>query len=296
MRKIILGLAGLGVVTAAALKLGLGLGAAATEERPLPELLRATHVHGLAVDRTDPGRLLIATHHGLHALRVEDGTVVPVAETRDDFMGFTPHPTEADTLYASGHPAGGGNLGFIVSSDGGKTWEQLSPGAGGPVDFHQMDVSKADPAVIYGVYGEIQVSRDGGRSWEKVGPAPDGLIDLAASAEDADRLYAATREGLIMSPDAGASWQRVALPRRPVSLVEVAVDGTIHAFVLGSGLLRGEEGGSDWRTLSDDFGDRYLLHLAVDPTDSARLFAVTQESELLASRDGGRTWRQLGAP
>lgn len=293
MRKIILGLAGLGLAGAA---VTLGLGAAANDERPLAALLRATHVHGLAVDRSDPGRLLIATHHGLHALQVEGGTVVPVAETRDDFMGFTPHPGDPDTLYASGHPAGGGNLGFIASTDGGKTWEQLSPGVGGPVDFHSMDVSKADPSVIYGTYGGIQVSRDGGRSWEKVGPAPDGLIDLAASAKDADRLYAATREGLVLSPDAGANWQRVALPRRPVSLVEVTADGTVYAFVLGSGLLRGKEGGPDWRTLSNDFGDRYLLHLAVDPGNAERLFAVTQESELLASRDGGRTWRQLGAP
>lgn len=294
MRKIILGLSGLGLAGATALTLGLG--AAATEERALAEFLRATHVHGLAVDRSDPGRLLIATHHGLHALRVGDDTVVPVAETRDDFMGFTPHPENPDTLFASGHPAGGGNLGFIASSDGGKTWEQLSPGADGPVDFHQMDVSKADPAVIYGVYGGIQVSHDGGKSWEKVGPAPDGLIDLAASAKDADRLYAATREGLMVSPDSGKGWQRIALPRRPVSLVEVTGDGTIHAFVLGSGLLQGKEGSPDWRTLSNDFGDRYLLHLAVDPGDGARLFALTQDSELLASDDGGRTWRQLGAP
>ena len=294
MRKTMIGLAALGIVGAAALTLGLSAGAG--ETRPLGELLRATHVHGLAVDRADPGRLLIATHHGLHALRLEDGTVVPVAETRDDFMGFTPHPEDPDTLYASGHPAGGGNLGFIASADGGKTWEQLSPGAGGPVDFHQMDVSKADPSVIYGAYGGIQLSRDGGRSWEKVGPAPDGLIDLAASAENADRLYAATREGLLVSQDGGASWQRMNLPRRPVSLVEVSGNGTIHAFVLGHGLLQGREGASDWRTLNNDFGDRYLLHLAVDPANSARLFAVTQESELMASEDGGRNWRLLGKP
>ena len=294
MRKIIPGLAGLGVIAAAALTLGLS--AAANDERPLAELLRATHVHGLAVDRADPGRLLIATHHGLHALRVEDGTVVPVSESGDDFMGFTPHPEDPATIYASGHPAGGGNLGFIASTDGGETWEQVSAGAGGPVDFHQMDVSKADPSVIYGVHGGVQVSRDGGRSWELAGPAPDGLIDLAASAKDADRLYAATREGLMVSPDSGKSWQRIALPRRPVSLVEVTGDGSVYAFVLGSGLLRGKEGSPDWRTLNNDFGQRYLLHLAVDPGEPERIFALTHKSELLASQDGGRTWRQLGAP
>ncbi len=79
-------------------------------------------------------------------------------------MGFTPHPADESVLYASGHPAGGGNLGFIVSRDGGRGWSSLSPGVGGPVDFHQMDVSKADPSVIYGAHGGLQASRDGGRT------------------------------------------------------------------------------------------------------------------------------------
>ncbi len=74
----------------------------AQSERPLTELLGSTHIHGLAVDRADPKRLLIATHHGLHALDVDAGTTAPVSEARDDFMGFTAHPGEAGILYASG--------------------------------------------------------------------------------------------------------------------------------------------------------------------------------------------------
>lgn len=268
----------------------------AQTEQPLTDLLRSTHVHGLAVDRSDPGRLLIATHHGLHALRFDAGTTVAVSERRDDFMGFTPHPFDAHVLYASGHPAHGGNLGFIASRDGGRTWETLSPGVGGPVDFHQMDVSKADPNVIFGIYGGLQVSRDSGRTWRRVGPAPEGLIDLAASAKEATRLYAATRQGLLVSQDAGRHWRPAHSLRRPVSVVETTADGAVYAFMVGSGLLRAEERSLNWRTLSNDFGDRYLLHLAVDPDDHDRLFASTQHNELLASRDGGRTWRLLAAP
>jgi hypothetical protein len=263
---------------------------------PLAELLRSTHVHGLAVDRSDRSRLLIATHHGLHVLQIESGTVSPLSENRDDFMGFTPHPVELNVLYASGHPSRGGNLGFIASTDGGRTWETLSTGAGGPVDFHQMDVSKADPDVIYGNHGSLQVSRDGGRTWQRVGPPPEGMIDLAASARDAARLYAATQQGLLVSEDGGGNWQAAHLLRRPVSLVEAAADGTIYAFMVGNGLLRSEEPSLNWQTVASDFGDRYLLHLAVDPDDGSRLFAMTQHSELLASRDGGQTWQLLAAP
>ncbi|MFN4282456.1 MAG: WD40/YVTN/BNR-like repeat-containing protein [Alphaproteobacteria bacterium] len=263
---------------------------------PLTELLRSTHIHGLAVDRADSGRLLIATHHGLHALRLATGIVEPISERRDDFMGFTPHPIEATKLYASGHPARGGNLGFIASTDGGRTWTRLSAGVGGPVDFHQMDVSKADPSIIYGVYGGLQVSRDGGRNWSRIGPAPDGLIDLAASSVDAARIYAATQQGLLVSADGGRVWKPAHILRRPVSMIKVTSGGPVYAFMLGSGLLRAEEPSLNWQTLSNDFGDRYLLHFAVDPKDPARLYVSTHENELLSSDDGGRTWRQLGAP
>jgi hypothetical protein len=104
--------------------------ASAQAEQPLPELLRATHSHGLAIDRSDPETLLIATHHGLHALDLETGITTQLSERSDDFMGFTPHPTDPDTLYASGHPAEGSNLGFIASTDGGRTWTLLAAGVG----------------------------------------------------------------------------------------------------------------------------------------------------------------------
>jgi photosystem II stability/assembly factor-like uncharacterized protein len=153
--------------------------AARAESIPVSELKQQTHIHGLAVDRQDPENLLIATHHGLFRSG-PDGKAERVSIVQD-FMGFTPHPADPDTLYASGHPAGGGNLGFIASTDGGANWAQVSPGEGGPVDFHQMTVSAADPAVVYGAFGGLQVSRDGGKTWSEAGQLPEGLIDLAAS-------------------------------------------------------------------------------------------------------------------
>ena len=167
-------------------------------------LATETHFHGIAIDPKEPSRLYLATHHGLFVVDGA-GQARLVSETLDDFMGFTPHPIDPAILYASGHPAGGGNTGFIASDDGGRTWRKLSDGAGGPVDFHQMDVSVADSKVIYGVYGDIQKSTDGGQSWKIIAPAPMGLIDLAAGISP-NTLYAATRQGLLRSTDDGKSW------------------------------------------------------------------------------------------
>jgi photosystem II stability/assembly factor-like uncharacterized protein len=259
-----------------------------------------THFHGLAVDAKDPSRLFLATHHGLYAVGMDD-MARRVSEAKNDFMGFTAHPREAGTLFSSGHPPAGGNLGFLVSHDSGRNWTKLSDGVGGPVDFHQMDVSKLDPKVIYGVFRGLQKSTDGGLSWSMVGPMPEGIIDLAVSARDADTLYAATQRGLLRSTDGGRAWAPAHMMLRPATLVRTTRAGDLYAFIAGGGLMRAKEDSLAWQTLSNGFGDSFVVHLAIDPTDAQRLYAVTLHAKtqlpaLLASRDGGANWRPLGAP
>ncbi len=265
--------------------------AAGAEAVSVSQLREHTHIHGLAVDRQDSEKLLIATHHGLFRSG-PDGKAELISAVQD-FMGFTPDPSDPNSLYASGHPAGGGNLGFIASTDNGVTWDSISPGADGPVDFHQMTVSLANPQVLYGAYGALQISKDVGKTWSVVGPPPEKLIDLAASAKNAGTLYAATEGGLSVSRDGGQSWETV-VQGAPVSLVEVTADGFIHAFVLGRGLVRSAESEMDFKTLSDAWGDQILLHLAVDPADKDRMFAATHQGDILASIDGGANWVELG--
>jgi photosystem II stability/assembly factor-like uncharacterized protein len=258
----------------------------------LEQLRQQTHIHGLAFDRADSERIWLATHHGFHVVGA-DGKARQVSEERHDFMGFTPHPADAKTFFASGHPARGGNLGVMVSTDGGKRWEQRSPGVDGPVDFHQLTVSEADPNVLYGAYaGWLQVSHDGGHQWEVRERAPDGLIALAASSRDSEHLYAATQTGLMLSPDGGQRWRQVHPERSPVSLV-VTHDGRLYAFMLGVGLMTVEEANRDWQVLKRGWGERYLLHLAVDPNNPERLVAADDQGQLLISDNGGRDWARL---
>lgn len=267
-------------------------------ETTVAALAEDTHFHGIAVDQRDANRLYLATHHGVFVVG-PGGMARRVSETEDDFMGFTPHPSDPNVLYASGHPAGGGNLGFIVSRDGGRSWSKLADGVGGPVDFHQMDVSKADPSVVYGVYGDLQKSTDGGRSWIRVGPAPEGIIGLAASSKQADRIYAATQRGLMVSADGGRRWRPAHEARQPTTMVHVTLDGTTYAFIAGTGLIRAEEPDLDWTTLGNGFGGEYVLHLAAGAgSEEPVLYAVTVNPETRAqalhvSRDGGRSWSPL---
>jgi photosystem II stability/assembly factor-like uncharacterized protein len=280
-------------IAAALAYAALALPAAAADSVPLAELDTQTHYHGLAVDPADPSRLYLATHHGFYLVGA-DGTATRLSQVQD-FMGFTPHPTDPSVLYASGHPSNGGNLGFLMSADGGANWTQISPGGDGPVDFHQMDVSPADPQVIYGVYGGLQVSRDGGKTWAIAGQPPEGLIALAASASSATRIYGATQTGLMVSDDAGVTWRAVAFAGEPVSMVATGPNGALYAYVVGRGLVRAAEVQSEaWSPLSTD--RRIQLHLAIDGKDPSRLFAIAHKAGIIRSDDGGKNWRSFGEP
>lgn len=283
-----------GAIAIAGAVLFLTLGTGARAETPLSDLLARTHIHGLAVDGQDSRRLLIATHHGLHALDLDTGLTVQISDHSDDLMGFVADPVAPGVFLASGHPARGGNLGVITSSDGGASWAKLSDGVSGPVDFHLMDISKADPSVVWGNYGGLQRSRDGGRTWERLADAPLGLINIAASARFAERLYAATETGLWVSDADARNWQRAHPANAPVSFVEVMADGMIHAFILGEGLVRRHEDDDRWEQLHPVFDQRFLLYYAADPANPDHAFAATQLGEILTSDDGGRSWRQFG--
>ncbi len=285
-------------VTSAAVALTTALLASAlpayAERVQLNALDQQTHYHGLAVDPANPSHLYLATHHGFY-LVYPDGTAERVSEVQD-FMGFTPHPTDPSILYASGHPSSGGNLGFLLSADGGANWTQVSTGFNGPVDFHQMDVSPADPQVIYGSYGGIQVSRDGGKTWQMAGPAPDGLIAVAASAQDANRIYAATEGGLLVSEDAGATWRMLAHEGAVVTIVTTGPEDRLYGFVVGRGLMLAKESDPEAWSVVGDVDGRILLHLAIDGRDPQRLFAIAHKAGVLASDDGGKSWRSFGKP
>ncbi|HSD35503.1 MAG TPA: exo-alpha-sialidase [Alphaproteobacteria bacterium] len=288
-------------ITFVALILALAPSPAALAEAgatTLEGLSQRTHFHGLAVDPADSSRLLLATHHGLFVVTA-DGAARQVSSAAEDFMGFSVHPSDGVTLYSSGHPSSGGNLGFRVSTDGGQTWTPISKGATGIADFHSMAVSAADPKTIYGTYAGLQVSRDGGKSWTMVGPGPEGTIDLAASAVDANIVYAGTRIGLMRSTDGGVRWEPAHPSPEAAPLVAVANDGTVYAFVLGTGLIRAREPELAWQAIGRGLGNRVPVHLAIDPKEPARLYAVAIEpgshaTAILASGDGGETWTEFG--
>ncbi len=262
----------------------------------LQEIAQHTHFHGVSFNRGGgDAELVIATHHGIFAV-MKDGSTAQIS-TAQDFMGFSADPSDPMRYFGSGHPAGGGNSGFLETRDGGATWSRLSDGVNGPVDFHSLAVSTANPKVIYGVFDGIQMSADGGLTWQITGGVPDGLVQLAASSVDSRRIFAATKSGLKVSSDSGSTWRNAAFDGEIVSAIRIESDGIAYAYVLGHGFLRSNESSlADWVPLSSSFGQAIPLHIASNPKDPNHLIISTQTSALLESRDGGKNWKSFGQP
>lgn len=259
------------------------------------------HVHGLAVDPTDPERLFVATHHGLFR---GDGDATWTRVTRDpfDMMGFTIHPRDPSLMYASGHPAypkaGERFVGVVKSTDAGATWATLA--LANQVDFHAFALSRADPNRLWGFFANaVYRSDDAGTTW--VSFAPSGMGNPAAFAPGGasrDHLFAATPEGLYRSDDGGHHWHGLHTSAGPATALATAASDALRIlayFPTAGAILSTADGGASWRPMNLTLapGER-VAALAVDPQRADVAYAATNVA-VYRSDDDGATWRSVRA-
>ncbi|TMR95777.1 WD40/YVTN/BNR-like repeat-containing protein [Nonomuraea basaltis] len=184
---------------------------------PEPDDPGIGHIHGLGVDPAD-GALYLAGHYGLFKVTSVE-TAQRVAGRIQDHMGFT--VTGSGTFLASGHPGDPGaaspHMGLIRSSDAGRTWATVSEG--GAADFHALQPAGGKLYAYDSQTGRVRASADEGKTWTP--GAQEDVIDLAASAAEADRLYATTPGGFA-AVDANR-------------LLAATEDGTVHESRNGGG-------------------------------------------------------------
>lgn len=252
--------------------------------------------HGLAIDTADSNKVWIASHTGLHLLK-NDKELFLVGSGQDDYMGFSTHPTDPNTFFTSGHPTRGGNLGFQKSTDAGKTWQRVSDGLDGPVDFHSMTVDRVDPATVYGVYqGKMQKSKDGGKSWESVSETPEGVIQLVAGASK-NTVFAATHSGLQVSRDQAKTWDVVG-DSKSEAVISVAAnpknEQELMAYSQGRGLAQSQDSGATWTKLNVPLpADELVLYIAYDPSNPSTVYMLSRSLAIYKTTDGGASWSKV---
>lgn len=160
------------------------------------------------------------------------------------------------------------------------------------------------------------VSRDGADRWEPLA-LPDELRDLRHLAlspdfgRDGTLALCTGRDGLWVSRDRGASWTRAALPAGDAGAAVAgatdeacfspafAADRTLFALHSELGLLRSTDGGGTFAALAVPAAAALQALAASAPPDGAgppALWVGTRGRGVLASRDGGASWRAEPEP
>jgi photosystem II stability/assembly factor-like uncharacterized protein len=197
--------------------------------------------------------------------------------------------------------------GLFKSLDGGVRWKTINPAPGLVDGVQGIVIVPGPPAAVYAdaVTGVFR-SDDGGATWKPASRGLRGLRDgrravvsLAADGGDPSTLYALTvsqaGESAVVfrSDDRGDSWSAVASPAGALILAGlVAVPGSARAlFAFGSsGVVKSVDGGASLQPADSGLTAPGVESIAVDPASSSTLFAVTSESNLFRSRDGGVSW------
>jgi hypothetical protein len=130
-------------------------------------------------------------------------------------------------------------------------------------------------------------SNDAGRSWTPVSLLGDADFHVLRSVGSRVYGYDSTQSRLLVSPDAGRSWQE---RTPPAPLLDLAVDPADPDRVLASsaaGLAISRDGGESWRGLS-------AKRAGLLAWTSAGLTLVDGGGEVHRSTDGGRSWTAVG--
>ena len=245
--------------------------------------------------------LYLATHQGLFE-KTDEGWV-HVGNDNADLMGFSMNH-ETNSMYSSGHPKTGGNLGFRISEDYGNSWKTISKVKDTPVDFHAMTASQAQKGLIYGSPGggyELFVTSDNGVSWSSP-DIPNQIISLAADPLDPNKVYAGTKSGLYVSNDQGKQWEQVNsdIERGVVTGIGFSLDGkTMYAFSTldGNGMIvKSIDGGNTMVKTQGQINDvRGIWNFA--PGRDGEIYAITAQQlssgiamSVYKTENGGSTW------
>ena len=261
-----------------------------------------THVHGLAYS-ADGKQLMVPSHHGLAVYR--EGKWSKALGPQHDYMGYAATKTR---IYSSGHPVQDSGLknpfGLIRSKDGGVTWEKLA--LEGESDFHLLAASWNMNAVY--VWNSERNSRmaspglyftlNEGFMWQRA--AAKGLAGkpraLAVHPGDAKIVAAATSSGIYVSRNSGDSFEPLARGAEGLAVFfDLNGNHLWHSTYDGNPrLVRLElKGGTAAAVALPPLRDDAVAYMVQNPANPKEYAIATFERSVFASKDTGKTWKQI---
>jgi photosystem II stability/assembly factor-like uncharacterized protein len=135
-----------------------------------------------------------------------------------------------------------------------------------------------------------------GASAQESSPA-GSAVSVAVDAADGSLLK--IDGGLLRSTDDGQSWTPLALPEGvdPTTLRWVATTAeapdSLYAAGPGAGIMRSDDRGATWRTLSDDLPSQEVAAFAVHTFRPDTLYAWIDGQGVFRTEDSGGSWTHM---
>jgi photosystem II stability/assembly factor-like uncharacterized protein len=249
-------------------------------------------LHSLAVDPTDPAKVVVGGHDG-GAISSDGGETWRQASGLEgaDPMGWVIDPQNPSEMYVGGHP------GFYHSEDGGKSFSQDNSGLPGN-DVHGLGMDPQNPDTLYAYIVDegIYRSPDAGESWEPVSSEAGIMGPILVDPRDSDTLYIFSMEGgFRKSTDGGETWQTVSPFPGGGMVMSISQSwenpDTFYA-ANGRRVLRSTDSGESWRPVGEELSG--VSAVAVAPNDPDIVYAGVLEGDtasMYRSDDGGESWR-----
>jgi photosystem II stability/assembly factor-like uncharacterized protein len=263
-------------------------------------------VRALAAHPQHYGVLFAGTDHG--CFRSQDGGLSwkPIRSIDETIEVWSLYicPQDPNLMFAGTRPSR-----LYGSSDGGRTWVQLSLELPATTRITGIAVDPEDSETVYvGIeVGGLLRSVDGGRRWETIN---EGLSDpdvhaLCVCSSSPPTLCVATASDIFRSRDWGEHWEALRLkdhlPMTYFRNLTTAPDNPDVLFATAGLAPFGDEGalyrsldmGETWTRFQGDVTlESTLWTVTINPLQARRLFAGTLRGQLLVTFDGGRTWQE----
>jgi len=255
-------------------------------------------VNALDIDPAS-GDFLLTTNRGFFRIGAKDQKVTQIkgtisAEGKTDTVGtFLEIETEGENrLIGSGHPDNQDTLpqflGFIESTDSGKTWKVLA--RLGDADLHKIVTLHDKIYAFDAVLGAILISSDNGKTFEERFTPRGLVIDFVVDPQDEKYLLAATEDQLFKTEDAGERWRPVTsgegirLEWTATGVFRADKDGTINLST---------DRGATFTPVGKVDGEPYKFKATEDPD---KLFLALSDGTILETTDAGKTWKPVFTP
>lgn len=202
-----------------------------------------------------------------------------------------------------------GPVGFFITSDKGDSWKSISlvPTASGVQSLSGVSVYGLieDPQDSNGLYwltrgAGMYYSYDGGMGWKITAPPlSSGFVyGLAIHPEDKCTIFATNGRQVFKSDDCNRSWvemYREADTTQQINSIAFNPFSPFEIYITrdGGDLLRSEDNGKSWQMVNR-FGKK-IFKIVFDTLERDLVYVVTKDSGLQQSKDGAKTWEDLGS-